>query len=109
MTRDAPGAGRPLVIARRESYKRHARAYRLAGQSLEAAAPLRPRLVCLMQPIAVDREVIMQKCPVCGMEVDEKTALRTTHQGQTFYFCSQQCKDAFVKKPEAFVAPAVVK
>ena len=51
----------------------------------------------------------MQKCPVCSMEVDEKTAPKSTYQGQTYYFCSQACKDAFVKKPEAFVAPLVHK
>ena len=51
----------------------------------------------------------MKNCPVCGMQVDEKTAPSAKHQGQTFYFCSQQCKDAFVKKPEAYATPVVTK
>ena len=45
----------------------------------------------------------MTKDPVCGMEVDEKRAAATSkHDGQTYYFCSAQCKKAFDKKPESY-------
>jgi uncharacterized membrane protein YraQ (UPF0718 family) len=38
--------------------------------------------------------------PVCGMEVDpEETAHTIEHDGQTYYFCSQSCKESF--DPEA--------
>ena len=47
----------------------------------------------------------MTKDPVCGMEVDEKRATATSkHDGQTYYFCSPQCKKAFDKKPETYAA-----
>ena len=47
----------------------------------------------------------MTKDPVCGMEVDEKRAAATSkHGGQTYYFCSQQCKTAFDKKPESYTS-----
>ncbi|WP_254523419.1 permease [Natrinema caseinilyticum] len=34
--------------------------------------------------------------PVCGMEIDPETAdYSTEHDGQTYYFCSQSCKESF--------------
>ncbi|MDG6908952.1 MAG: YHS domain-containing protein [Nitrososphaerota archaeon] len=42
----------------------------------------------------------MQKDPICGMMVDEKTAtLKSEHEGKAFYFCSSGCKAAFDKDP----------
>jgi P-type Cu+ transporter len=42
--------------------------------------------------------------PVCGMEVDDRsTKDRSTHQGQTYYFCSDDCKEEFEAAPEEFV------
>ncbi len=44
--------------------------------------------------------------PICGMEVDigkAKAAGRTaTYQGQTYYFCSDDCKDTFNKAPTRY-------
>ncbi|MBM3156136.1 MAG: heavy metal translocating P-type ATPase [Chloroflexi bacterium] len=34
--------------------------------------------------------------PICGMEVDEKTALSVEHEGKTYYFCSPGCRDKFL-------------
>jgi Cu+-exporting ATPase len=46
----------------------------------------------------------MAKDPVCGMEVDEKTAAGTSvYQGATYYFCSPGCKRAFDKEPEKYI------
>jgi YHS domain-containing protein len=46
----------------------------------------------------------MVKDPVCGMEVDPKTAGgKSDYKGQTYYFCSQGCKKAFEKEPEKYV------
>ncbi len=43
--------------------------------------------------------------PVCGMDVDEKTAAgQSEYKGQTYYFCSLGCKKAFDKEPDKFVA-----
>ena len=46
----------------------------------------------------------MAKDPVCGMEVDEKSATNTSeYQGQTYYFCGSGCKRAFDKEPEKYL------
>jgi len=45
----------------------------------------------------------MVKDPVCGMNVDEKTAtLKSEHMGKTYYFCNQSCKEVFEKNPQRF-------
>lgn len=49
--------------------------------------------------------------PVCKMTIDDKDAVATsTYKGNTYYFCSQQCKDNFDNSPENFVSdkPAAV-
>ncbi len=47
---------------------------------------------------------LMAKDPVCGMDVDEKTAAgKSEYQGQTYYFCSVGCKKAFDKEPQKYV------
>lgn len=33
--------------------------------------------------------------PICGMKVDEESALSAVRDGQTFYFCSQHCLQEF--------------
>ena len=43
--------------------------------------------------------------PVCGMEIDPKTAAgKSEYQGQTYYFCSLGCKKDFDKDPSKFVS-----
>ncbi|MDB6034993.1 MAG: actP [Verrucomicrobiales bacterium] len=34
--------------------------------------------------------------PICGMEVDEKTALTAARAGKTHYFCSEHCRAKFL-------------
>lgn len=42
--------------------------------------------------------------PVCGMEVTRDTAeARSNYEGQTYYFCSLDCKETFDKNPEKYV------
>lgn len=49
----------------------------------------------------------MVKDPVCGMDVDPKTAAgKSDYQGQTYYFCSPGCKKAFDKEPGKYVKAA---
>jgi Cu+-exporting ATPase len=44
--------------------------------------------------------------PVCGMEIDPKTAFASReHEGQTFYFCSQDCLDKFDADPHQYGHP----
>ncbi|MEN6300672.1 MAG: YHS domain-containing protein [Anaerolineaceae bacterium] len=46
----------------------------------------------------------MLKDPVCGMEVDAKTAAgKSEYLGVTYYFCSNGCKKAFDKEPQKYV------
>lgn len=43
------------------------------------------------------------KDPVCGMQVDEqKAAGQSQYQGQTYYFCSQGCKQKFDQNPQQY-------
>ncbi len=44
------------------------------------------------------------KDPVCGMDIDPKTATqKSEYQGQTYYFCSPGCKRAFDKEPQKYL------
>jgi Cu+-exporting ATPase len=43
----------------------------------------------------------MAKDPICGMTVDEATALRAERDGQIFYFCSEHCRQEFLAQPSA--------
>lgn len=45
----------------------------------------------------------MVKDPICGMDVDPKTAAgKSEYKGQTYYFCSVGCKKTFDKDPEKY-------
>ena len=39
------------------------------------------------------------KDPICGMTVDEATALHAERDGETFYFCSDHCRQKFLSTP----------
>lgn len=44
------------------------------------------------------------KDPVCGMEVDEKTAkYKSLHANNVYYFCSSTCQNEFNKNPEKYI------
>lgn len=46
---------------------------------------------------------MIAKDPVCGMDVDEKTAAGTAvYKGKTYYFCNLSCKARFQKEPEHY-------
>lgn len=40
----------------------------------------------------------MKRDPVCNMEVSEETALTTECDGEIYYFCSEGCRDRFLKE-----------
>ena len=47
------------------------------------------------------------KDPVCGMDVDVRTAEFTaTHDGTTYGFCCDGCHDLFVADPAKYLAQA---
>src|SRR6266403_1610765 len=41
-------------------------------------------------------------CPVCGMDVDTKTAPKSVFKQKTYYFCSQDDKETFDAAPDKF-------
>jgi Cu+-exporting ATPase len=44
----------------------------------------------------------MARDPICGMTVDEASGLRVEREGQTFYFCSEHCRQRFlVQEPSS--------
>lgn len=45
------------------------------------------------------------KDPVCGMSVKEETGVKLDHQGRTYYFCSDLCKNLFEKNPVRYGEP----
>ncbi|HEY5233857.1 MAG TPA: heavy metal translocating P-type ATPase [Verrucomicrobiae bacterium] len=40
----------------------------------------------------------MAKDPICGMTVDETTALHAERNGETFYFCCEHCREQFLSQ-----------
>jgi len=43
--------------------------------------------------------------PVCNMVIDEADAVATSsYKGNTYYFCTEHCKESFDKDPEAFLS-----
>lgn len=42
----------------------------------------------------------MIKDPICGMTVDKATALSVEREGETFYFCSEHCRQTFLAPPD---------
>lgn len=46
----------------------------------------------------------MEIDPVCGMEVDPKSAAGSfEYGGVTYYFCSQGCLEDFREEPESYL------
>jgi uncharacterized membrane protein YraQ (UPF0718 family) len=46
--------------------------------------------------------------PVCGMRVDRARAVRRAVDGETVYFCSEHCAQAFAAEPRRGTGPAAV-
>jgi Cu+-exporting ATPase len=45
----------------------------------------------------------MTRDPVCGMQIDERTAAaKSNHNGREYQFCSQDCKQQFDEHPERY-------
>lgn len=42
--------------------------------------------------------------PVCKMEIeDNEAAANATYKGETYFFCSDSCKDKFIENPASFI------
>jgi YHS domain-containing protein len=48
---------------------------------------------------AMNESKSVTKDPICGMTVDERTALHAERDGQTFYFCGDHCRQKFLSTP----------
>jgi YHS domain-containing protein/putative intracellular protease/amidase len=51
-------------------------------------------------PVSTDEHPL---CPVCGMDVDPKSAPKSVFKGKTYYFCSDDDKKIFDSAPDKFV------
>ncbi|MES1945193.1 cation transporting P-type ATPase [Salinisphaera sp. PC39] len=43
--------------------------------------------------------------PVCGMFVDPTSVRSLAHAGETYYFCSERCRDKFADEPNRYLQP----
>jgi len=50
----------------------------------------------------------MDRCPVCNMDIDE-TQGKSTFQGQSYGFCSTECKEKFDANPSQYMTEEVTK
>lgn len=51
-----------------------------------------------------DRKQPETKDPVCGMLVSPKTAaVEARHDGKTYYFCADICREMFEADPEKYL------
>ncbi len=47
---------------------------------------------------------MMHRDPVCGMEVDDRSdKAQSQFNGQTYHFCSPDCKQQFDRNPESYI------
>lgn len=51
-------------------------------------------------PVGASRKAIDV---ICGMEVDRDTPLKAVHDGTTYYFCSETCRNRFLESPASFL------
>jgi Cu+-exporting ATPase len=49
--------------------------------------------------ITMNESKTVTKDPICGMTVDEATALHAERDGKTFYFCSDHCRQKYLATP----------
>ena len=49
----------------------------------------------------------MTKDPICGMIVDDATALHAERDGVTFFFCSEHCRQKFLSAPDLVFGHAI--
>ena len=49
--------------------------------------------------LSMTKETRSTKDPICGMTVDEATALHAERDGKTFYFCGNHCREKFLTAP----------
>ena len=74
-----------------------AQAFRAICTRRTAAVVWHARCFALAQDPNFDwRNHKMAKDPVCGMSVDEATAIKAERDGKTYYFCCESCRQKFM-------------
>jgi trehalose synthase len=91
--------GRELVCERFLLTRLIADELRLYGSLLGRRLPYEP--VAQAGLAGEDRD------PVCGMRVDPHEALEYAHGGESYYFCSESCREQFKATPEYFLRATI--
>jgi Cu+-exporting ATPase len=47
----------------------------------------------------MNKNTTATKDPICGMTVDEATAIHAERDGKTAYFCGEHCRQKFLSAP----------
>ncbi len=51
---------------------------------------------------------LMERDPVCGMDVDESQVNdSSSHEGQRYYFCSPGCRSEFDRNPQRYTSGSI--
>ena len=50
----------------------------------------------------VETMVMKVTDPVCDMEFKKENAIHAEYEGKTYYFCSEHCKEQFLKDPQKY-------
>jgi YHS domain-containing protein len=108
-TRIVPApAGNDASRSLRSSVQDPVSAVGLVGNGLMMRGrDLRCRRACSSRSPLADREdaMAMVTDPVCGMRIDPDDAAATAeHEGKTYYFCSEACRDRFEADPASYAA-----
>ncbi len=67
----------------------------VAGVLLKLVAGFLKSPPAVHRPDSVPAVGELRKDPVCGIYVSTATTLKKTLKGETFYFCSPECRDKF--------------
>ena len=70
----------------------------------QTVQPVKPIVEVSETKIREEVEMATVKDPVCGMEIDPKSAASEEYRGKTYYFCSDACHDKFKAKPEKYAS-----
>ena len=66
----------------------------IISRGFSGAQPNRPAQRSSSQQVPLSGE--LKKDPSCGTYISAATSIKETVAGQTFYFCSKQCRDKYV-------------
>ncbi len=109
-----PSPGNPETTSTIPECSQHQTAAMNAGNppdqtrpGLEEGSYLGKALGDVKLPEAVKGTPYIDKDPVCGMKLGPQAvkdlAYKTPYKGKIYYFCSDQCKEAFDRNPENYV------